>query len=64
MASTIHSLTPTKAPNLQVPPGQYNAHEMQQLVNQLKLYLVANDALNTQLIQLLQSNLVSDWVEP
>jgi hypothetical protein len=64
MASFQAPLTqlPTKAPNLQVPPKEYSQDQMNYLVNQLKLYFVANDNNNAQLIQESDSLTVNTWL--
>lgn len=54
--------TPSRAPNLQVPPQQYDYNQQQQLVNQLKLYFAQVDPLTTALIQQAQSQSVLQWL--
>lgn len=53
---------PSKAPNLQVPPQQYDYNQQQLLVNQLKLYFSQVDPLNTSLIQQAQTQAVLQWL--
>lgn len=54
--------TPSRAPNLQVPPQEYNYNQQQQLINQLKLYFTQIDPLATALIQQAQSQSVLQWL--
>ena len=55
-------LVPSKAPNLQVPPPDYNAAQQQFLVNQLKIYFNQLDTLNVSLIQKDNSLDVLNWI--
>ena len=56
------AIVPPKAPNLQVPPQQYNAAQQQYLVNQLKLYFTQLDPVTAALIQQAQSQSVLQWL--
>jgi len=55
-------LASTRAPNLQVPPQEYNYQQQSQLVNQLKIYFTANDTLTQQLVQKAGSLSVLSWL--
>ena len=55
-------LVPSKAPNLQVPPKQYDATQQQLLVNQLKIYFNQLDTLNASLVQQDNSLNVLNWI--
>jgi hypothetical protein len=58
----MNTLTPSKAPNLNVAPAFYDQQHMAQLLNQLKLYFQQNDNNNGQLIQQNGSGAVMAWL--
>ena len=58
----MSTLTPSKAPNLNLPPPNYDQQHQNQLVNQLKLYFQQNDHNNSQLIQQNGSGNVMSWL--
>jgi hypothetical protein len=55
-------LTPSKSPNLQVPPETYSREQQNNLVNQLKLYHVQVDSNTQQLISQVKNSVVHRWL--
>ena len=58
----MDALIPAKAPNLQVPPQEYNYTQQQLLINQLKLYFSQLDPLNANVVEQLRSQSVLQWL--
>jgi hypothetical protein len=58
----MSKLIPSKAPNLNLPPKDYDQQHQNQLTNQLKLYFQQNDSNNGQLIQQSGNSSVSMWL--
>ena len=59
---TDNTLSPSKAPNLQVPPATYDQKQQNHLTNQLKLYFNQLGANNSQLITDALSSSVLQWI--
>ena len=59
---TPNPLSPSKAPNLQVPPTAYSYQYQNQLTNQIKIYFNSIDNNNYQLIQKSGSSAVISWI--
>ena len=59
---TTNVLNPSKAPNLQVPPAEYDQKQQNHLTNQLKLYFTQVDSNSQQLITAALSSSVLQWI--
>jgi hypothetical protein len=58
----VNVLTPSKAPNLQVPTPTYSQQQQNHLTNQMKLYYAQLDSNSQQLITAALSSSVLQWI--
>lgn len=58
----MSNILPAKAPNLNIAPRQYDAAQQEKFSNQLRLYFVQLDNVNSELIKAVNNLNVTVWL--